>query len=86
MTMLRNTSVEQNWGAIPVTDCGLDGGGNLQIAALNQDLTILPSTTRTATTNSAAQVNQNGQGLAVYLNVSAASGTGGLKLAFCKAE
>lgn len=78
MTMLRNTQAEQQWGAIPVTDCGLDGSGNLQPAALNQDLTLLPSATRTTTTNSADQSNTNGCGVVVYVNISSASGTGGL--------
>jgi hypothetical protein len=78
MTMLRNLGAEQNWGAIPVTDCAFDGAGNLQPASCNQDLTLLASATRTSTTSSPDQVNISGVGLVVYLNVSGASGTGGL--------
>ena len=81
MTMLRNTVAEQQWGSIPATMCALDGSGNLQPLPANQDVTLLPSATRTATTNSANQTNLTGCGVMVYLNVTAASGTGGLKVA-----
>lgn len=80
MTMLRNTVAEQQWGSIPATMCALDGNGNLQALPANQDLTILPSATRTATTYGSNQSNLIGCGLAIYLNVTAASETGGLKV------
>jgi len=65
----------------PQLIAGLDGSGNIQAETLNQDMTLLASAARTATTNSAPQTNQNARGVLVYLNVTAASGTGGLRLA-----
>jgi hypothetical protein len=48
--------------------------------ANNQDLTLLASAARTATTNTADQTNANGKGVVVYLAITAASGTGGLQV------
>ena len=42
------------------------------------EVTLLASALRTATVNSADQVNVNARGVLLILNVSAASGTGGL--------
>jgi hypothetical protein len=61
---------------------GVDGGGNVQANQTNQTLTLLASAARTASTASAAQNNQNGKGLTLVLNISAASGTGGLTVQF----
>lgn len=47
---------------------------------LNTQGTILPNAARTATTNSPVQTNYNARGVLVTLNVTAASGTGGLSL------
>jgi hypothetical protein len=44
----------------------------------NLEGTLLASAARTATTSSAAQTNYNCRGVIVYLNVTVASGTGGL--------
>lgn len=44
----------------------------------NMEGTALASATRTATANSADIINYNGRGVTIYLNVTAASGTGGL--------
>jgi hypothetical protein len=46
----------------------------------NNDVTALSSAARTATTSSADQTNYNARGLAVFLNVTAASGSGGLQV------
>ncbi len=46
----------------------------------NTERTLLASAARTATTSSADVTNFNGRGLQVLLNVTAASGTGGLTL------
>lgn len=58
----------------------LDGTGTPQQLSCNQDLTVLPSAARTATTSSADQINRNGRGVMVFLNITAASGTGGLTI------
>ncbi len=62
----------------PVPIGGADGSGNVQVEQLNQNLTLLASATRTTTTSSSPQTNQNLHGVVVFLNVTAASGTGGL--------
>ncbi|MBI3948031.1 MAG: hypothetical protein HY321_19095 [Armatimonadetes bacterium] len=46
----------------------------------NTDLTLLASAARTATSLAPNQLNYNGRGLYVVLNVTATSGTGGLTL------
>lgn len=60
----------------------VDRAGNLLVAisAAEQDQmgTLLASAARTATVQSLAQETPAAQGLLVFLNVSAASGTGGL--------
>jgi hypothetical protein len=63
-----------------VAVCGYNGSGTAAWDrwANNQDLTLLASAARTATTNTADQTNVNGRGLAIYLAITAASGTGGL--------
>lgn len=48
----------------------------------NTQGTLLASAARTATTSSPQQTNYNARGVIVYLNVTAASGTGGLTLQF----
>ncbi len=73
----------------------LDGANNaLVVAALrqqfngaawenqagNQELTLLPSAVRSATIATPDQVNYNWRGVLVWLNITAASGTGGLTL------
>lgn len=47
-------------------------------ARSNSQGTILASAARTAQTNSAQQLNYNARGVTLYLNITAASGTGGL--------
>jgi hypothetical protein len=49
-------------------------------AIANTQGILLPSAARTATTSSAVQMNTNARGVIVTLNVTAASGTGGLTL------
>lgn len=46
----------------------------------NTEGTLLPSAARTSTTTSAVQTNYNARGILVALNVTAASGTGGLQV------
>ena len=46
----------------------------------NQGITALASAARTASTNSADQLNYNAKGLIAVLDITAASGTGGLQL------
>ena len=75
------TAAGQPAVANPQLIAGLDGSGNIQAETLNQDLTLLASAARTTTTTSADQTNQNARGVVVYVNVTAASGTGGLQLA-----
>jgi len=48
----------------------------------NAELTLLASATRTTTTDSPTEVNYNAKGVMVFLNVTGASGTGGLQLRF----
>lgn len=57
----------------------LDGSGTPQQLGCTQISTVFPSATRTATTISSVFENRNARGIALYLNVTAASGTGGLK-------
>jgi hypothetical protein len=47
---------------------------------VNQGVVLLPSATRTSTTTSADQDNPYWKGLVVYLNITQASGTGGIQL------
>lgn len=46
----------------------------------NLEGNLLASATRTASTNSANQTNYNARGVVLYLNITAASGTGGLQV------
>lgn len=66
----------------PIVCAGVDGSGNVQYDQLNQAVTLLASAARTATTASAAQTNLSGSAATAILNVTVASGTGGLKLQF----
>jgi hypothetical protein len=62
----------------PVLGGALDGSANLQACQCNQNLTLLPSAARTAQANGTDQSNINARGVYLFLNVTAASGTGGL--------
>ena len=46
----------------------------------NQGVTLLASAARTGTTTTATQTNYNARGIVVFLNVTVASGTGGLQV------
>lgn len=54
------------------------GDGAIERQRNNQEITLLVSAARTATTNSADIVNHNARGIVIILDVTAASGTGGL--------
>jgi hypothetical protein len=86
-----STNFRVAWGAKAAID-GSDGS-NLQAVGPsayngasfdrwrnNYEITALISATRTATTSSPDQTNPNGRGLHVILNITAASGTGGLQI------
>ena len=59
---------------------GMSDGTNIQAVCANREITLLASAARTATTSSANQINNNSRGVYILLNVTAASGTGGLTL------
>jgi hypothetical protein len=67
-------------GVNPVLTGRLDGSGNVQADCGNQNLVLLASAARTATTASAAQTNSNARGFLLFLDVTTASGTGGLQI------
>jgi hypothetical protein len=56
----------------------VNGAGNYDRWRNNLDLTLLASAARTAATASSDQTNYNGSRVMVFLNVTVASGTGGL--------
>jgi hypothetical protein len=64
----------------PVLTGRLDGNGDLQADNANQDVPLLVSAQRNATVSSADQSNRTGRGLMIYVNVTTASGTGGLNV------
>ncbi|MHB1701502.1 MAG: hypothetical protein ACYCSN_15490 [Acidobacteriaceae bacterium] len=55
-----------------------DGQGNWEPALNNTQGTLLASAARTATTNSPTQTKYNGSALVIFVNVTVASGTGGI--------
>ncbi|SRR5579884_647578 len=57
----------------------LYNGATLDLQRGNQQGTLLASATRTANTASADQTNYNARGVLLFLNVTAASGTGGVR-------
>ncbi len=57
----------------------LYNGSTLDLERGNQQGTLLTSATRNATTASADQINYNARGVLLFLDVSAASGTGGVR-------
>jgi hypothetical protein len=65
---------------LEVADFAYNGSGWDKTRNNQDNVTLLASATRTSTTSSADQTNYNGRGVLVYLNVTAASGTGGLTL------
>lgn len=67
-------------GYNPVGIGAVDGGGNMQAWQTAQTLTLLTSAARTATVASAAQTNYSNRGVILTVNVTAASGTGGLNM------
>lgn len=64
----------------------LNGQGTVDRWRNNVEGTLLASAARTATTRSATQTNHNARGAFVFLNVTAASGTGGLQLRWLVAD
>jgi len=80
-TQLMGSNFEQAIGsAIPANAVmlGLSDGANLQAMRGNTEGTLLASAARTTSTSSPFQTNYNAAGVFVVLNVTAASGTGGL--------
>jgi hypothetical protein len=69
-------------GALPAKAIlqGVSDGVNIQPHTGNVDLTLLASATRTSAATSPIQLNTNCRGVIICLNVTAASGTGGLQL------
>lgn len=65
-------------GYNPVVVAGLTGGNNAQPVLADGNFTLLSNAARTATTNTALQGNYWYRGIIATLNVTAASGTGGL--------
>lgn len=61
----------------PKTDAEVKSDGTV-VYLENTTGTLLPSATRTAFTSAPQQTNYNARGVIVFLNVTAASGTGGL--------
>lgn len=59
---------------------GISDGVNVQHRTGNLEGTALASATRTASTSSPNIINNNARGIIVFLNVTAASGTGGLQV------
>ncbi len=59
-----------------------DGTGSWDLQRNNAEFTVLESALRTATTESADLINYNARGALIFLNVTAASGTGGLQVRF----
>lgn len=55
-------------------------GATFDLWRNNAEFTILPSAARTVQTNSADLINHNARGAIVFLNVTNASGTGGLQI------
>lgn len=64
----------------PVLTGVLDGAAAIQAAQGAGSITLLASASRNATTNSPAQLNYNNRGVLLFLNVTVASGTGGLQM------
>lgn len=62
---------------------GISDGANIQARLGNTQGTLLASAARTASTFTATQVNYNARGVLISLNVTAASGTGGLQVVVC---
>lgn len=67
-------------GRVAFTLPGAGAGGGSAGAALNGDITVLASSAQTTTQTSASITHLDGNQVVVYLNVSVASGTGGLQL------
>jgi hypothetical protein len=67
-------------GLRAVTQSEMFNGSTWDQQRNNTAGTLLPSAARTATTSSTQQTNYNARGVIVTLNVTAASGTGGLTL------
>lgn len=59
-----------------------DGEQGWDLARNNTEFEVLASALRTATTESADLTNYNAKGALIFLNVTAASGTGGLQVRF----
>lgn len=81
MTIAANQYAEQTMGASPVTLCVGAQGGPYTTDPGNQDIVLFPSAQRNATIQSANIDNPTCKGIVVYLNVTEASGTGGLQIA-----
>jgi hypothetical protein len=56
----------------------VSAGNPLPAGGPNREGELLPAATRTATATAADQTNANGRGVILYLDVTAASGSGGL--------
>lgn len=80
---LSGSNVEQTVGGLLPAKANLMGvsdGTNIRAFSGNMDGTLLASAARTATTLSAVQTNNNARGIILFLNITVASGAGGLRL------
>lgn len=67
-------------GYNPVAFGVVDGSGNVQYQQCNQALTLLPSAARTVGVASPTQTNLSCSTVLIFVNVTVASGTGGLDI------
>lgn len=80
---LTGSNVEQTIGsAIPskANLMGISDGANIRAFSGNLEGTLLASAARTTGPTTAIQKNYNAKGVIIYLNITAASGTGGLRV------
>jgi hypothetical protein len=76
-----NGSAASNTGiAVGALGMALNGAGNSDRLRNNTDLQLLATGAKTTAQQSADQINFNGRGVRVVLNVTVASGTGGLQV------
>lgn len=74
-----NVDTDGTGGHYQVVETGkIDSGGNFHSDQTVQNITLLASASRTGQTSSATQTNYGYRGIIIYLDVTAASGTGGL--------
>lgn len=80
---LTGSNVEQTIGGLLPAKAqlmGISDGSNIRALTGNRGGTLLASAGRSAYTSAPLQTNYNGKGILIMLDVTAASGTGGLKI------